>query len=1460
MNKIFKIFGGILGAAAISGGAYIYSQQDALLQKAVKMIEEKASETVGTEIKIGNIEVSKLNLSKLQKSEIVIRDLEVFDKNSEHLAKVDETKIKFKIFSLYYDGAGAVDEINIKGANINLKQRDDETWNFNDMEVKSEGESKFGATVTVEESSVNADFDGKKISVEEISGSADCSDMKAIDTKISAKTLGSQIDAKGFLGSEKQIVHANVDKVDAKKILPYLPENILPENLEIHGGNISNLKLHVNRRGEILNVLGSADVSDGSIKIEDTEVEDIDGSATFSNSEVAFNASAVANNQSADALGVVHLDTDEPVFDIHADSESFSPSAIIPGIGIDGAAKITAHLTGTAKNPMVEAEIFSDYIAYENLSARNLKTHLNYGNDVILLKDLSAETFGGSIEGDAEIQTSDLSYNAHVKAYGLSVGELKNFAELDASAYGNLSGDLIVNGVGKDFDKLKVYGSAQADNINYEGFAVNDAVTSFYLNGKNLQVDNLKAKIPGRGVIGVDGNFNDGKMDFNFYGAHVDMAIAKVFDSSLDMSGISDFNGKIFGTSDNPQIDLTFSAVDNSQRGGEHYKGTFLKQPFDSLKISAAGNFDGVNVNKFEIEHGGKITWTVTKGTVGLTGEKKIDVELLTSDARVENIVALIAPDQPLTGNLNNKVQITGTLDNPIVAGNVDFNYGSYDGFLISGMHGKYFVDDDKIRLQDFEFTSPMADMIVNGTIDRKTNALDFVAEGKNLSLNRLQGKFPQNYPVNGNATFEGLITGTTEHPIFNGNLNSELLSFNGVKITNVHGHIGVSGSNIVVDDFEFNQGDGNYKLFLAGNTDTKNLNGNVEVRNVDIPELFLLAGKEAKLLKGKLNSNIAISGTAENPSVNLIGDISEGELVGYNLHDVNFELNLLNQILYINKLEGEQGEGKFNLNGSGGLSSPLNLKLSAVDLDLGIFSALAGLNMEVTGKTNVDAKIRGNAFNPEAEVTLSAQGSASGATFDSLTSHISFKDWVCEVKDFKVLRLIGSQEVSASAEGKLPIVAFYDDPGEVSEKDQLDLKISLDGADLSLLPLLSNYFSWAVGETNGNLHVTGTAKSPKIDGGFKVTDGTIKFKHVASVVENINVSMLFKGTRFDIENCTGSIGDGTINLTGGLNFANLNLTDYNFNLKADELDIKSDFFTGPINAEFTVNEGTTPRGRVLPKVSGNLLLDHCTIGIPSVPDSDEPLPEFLLDVSVNLGERVHLYSSRLFDMFLTGSANFEGTTLRPRPSGLISVKRGGTVTYLQTIFDVKEGEAHFNQHGSFFPTIKFFAETKLTRSSIFLSIDGSLKDMPMKLTSNPPMSETEIMQLLTFREAYERGDKNVGLSDALAIGLQMSIIGEIEDTIKRTLGLDRFILTSGSGSAFDKHGREDESYEHDNEFNVSIGKYVSDKVMLRYTQGINGQRISRFGVQYDINNNMGLTVEHEGGEYIFGFEARYSF
>ncbi|MBO4780315.1 MAG: translocation/assembly module TamB domain-containing protein, partial [Selenomonadaceae bacterium] len=340
-----------------------------------------------------------------------------------------------------------------------------------------------------------------------------------------------------------------------------------------------------------------------------------------------------------------------------------------------------------------------------------------------------------------------------------------------------------------------------------------------------------------------------------------------------------------------------------------------------------------------------------------------------------------------------------------------------------------------------------------------------------------------------------------------------------------------------------------------------------------------------------------------------------------------------------------------------------------------------------------------------------------------------------------------------------------------------------------------------------------------------------------------------------------GNIGGGTFALTGGLQFPGLEVKNYSLDFAAIDLNINSDFYKGILNANFNVTEAQYFR-KTLPKLSGQVNLDKCRVSVPSLPDSDDPLPEIILDVSLNLGEKVHFYSSRLYDMYLTGNVSFEGTTLHPKTSGAINVKRGGTLTYLESVFNIREGEAHFNQIGTFFPTLHFAAETKIDRTKIFLAVDGSPDNMKFSLTSSPEMSETEILRLLTLHEsASSGGEVSLSSADALAIGLQMTILGSIEDALKQTLGIDQFTVSRGSGSMFGgRQSGEQGNSDRERDYNVKIGKYINDKLMIRYTRGFGSHKVNRYGLQYDFNDNIGLTVEREGSHYIFSIEARYKF
>ncbi|MBR4904507.1 MAG: translocation/assembly module TamB domain-containing protein [Selenomonadaceae bacterium] len=1462
MWKVLKILGGALIILALGGGLYINSKRTEIIENALATVEETASKALGVPVKIGNVDLDKINLLELDKnSDIVIHDIEIFDKNSELIAKVDKAEVNFKLLALRDDPVAALDEIKLDGALLNLKKRDENSWNVNDIKLESEGESTFDAKISLERGTINADFDGKKISVEEISGEADCANMNAIETKINAKTLGAQINATGTLGKEQQVINAKVDNIFFDKVLPFLPEDKIPEGVEILRGSAEKTSIHLLRKGDALSYLGSTVVKGAAVKVEKTDVENIFGTVTFNENEIIIDGSATANGQHAAASGKIYLDTDETFFDIYAESAGFTPSAIISDIGIKGAADVRAHLIGTAKNPQVNADIYSDWLAYENYSAQNISTKLRYVGEMIYLNDTSLNILGGNVTGTAEIRTSDLTFNANVKANGLDAATLCDFAGSENVINGIISADLGINGGG---DKpVKVYGNAKANTLDFEDFRINEANASFYFAENNLTIDYLSANLPNNGTLGLEGKITDmSNLALNFYGAHVDMAIAKKFNSALDLSGLADFKGAVIGDASNPNVTLELSAVDRSE-DSEHFIGKIFKQPYDSIRLMVSGSLDGVHIDDFVLEKDGDIKWKVIEGKVGLTGNKNVNIQLDTTEVRAEDIAALVAPDQEITGNVTNTVKITGTIDNPQVAGNIKFNRGSYRGVLLSGMTGDYFLDGDIVRLQDFEITSPMVDMILNGTINKNTQVMDFVVEGKDINLQRFKSKLPEKYNAEGHIKFEGLIKGTPDIPIFEGELTSDEILLNGIALTNVYGHVETNGANVYLTDFHLRDGDANCQMMLSMNLDSETVSGEAEVTDANIANMFTIADVNNELLDGKLNSKILIGGTLTKLHGSLEGDIPQGTFAGYDIHDIKVAINLLNNSVYINQLEGKQGDkGTINMHGSANLNGPLDMTLTAKDLELGIFSKAAGLDLEMVGTSNIVAKLGGTIYDPFGELLLTATGNIKGSTFDLLHGHFLLKDWRVNVEELTVQRELAGKTYGASMEGFIPLKALLARSKEnLPDNEQLNLTVSLDGADLSLLPVMNKMIKFGVGELGGSVKITGTAAHPQFNGQIAMNDGSIKLKGMKSLIEHINVSMLFKGERFDIENFSGNIGSGTFALTGGFNFPGLEFQDYNFDFAANALDIDSDYFDGIFNANFNFSEAKL-RKWTMPKLSGQINLDKCRISVPTIPDSDDPLPDILLDVGLNLGEKVHFYSSHLYDMYFTGNANFEGTTLHPKTSGTINVKRGGTLTYLETVFNIRECEVYFNQIDSFLPTLRFAADTKISNVKIFLNAHGQPGNMEFKLTSSPEMTQEEIAKLLTLREAYSRGGEvTLTTEDALAIGLQMTLLGDLEDALKKTLGIDQFTVSRGSGSMFERHTTGEQSKgDRDKDYNVKIGKYINDKLMLRYTRGFGSHKVNRYGIQYDFNDNLGFTIEREGKDYIFSIEARYKF
>ncbi|WP_041914438.1 translocation/assembly module TamB domain-containing protein [Selenomonas ruminantium] len=1441
------IIGGVVMALIAITSLWYYVQTHNFMERAGEEVSSLATQALGTEVEIGEIQVRSLR-------DLELHNVAVYDKQAELIARADTARVSCRLLAAFSDPANAVGEVQVSGVEAVLAERADGSWNVEDLLSKEKTSQEFHGKVSVTDAHVQVRRQGQELSLDDVHGSVDFADYPVYKAEFAAQNQGTAVTGTATLSDMRQIVNARVQGLDVEKYLAFVPAGLIPDNVKVEGGRIESADLHAYRRDGDLSFSGEADLKDGRVQVEGTEIENIAGHASFTNAEVLLDVNAEAAAQKVRAHGRIRNLNTTPYLELEASSDSFDPSKILTNIPYQGAASFDVKVTGAISNPSVDGRVQVAAGQAMDIPFTGAQADVRYQDKNLFVRGFSANVFGGKVSGEAVLSTENLGYTAHMKLENIDAAQGSSFLPQLDGLTGAVFADLGGNGVGTDVSTLQLYGSAKVVNAAYHGIKADKVSTSFYLADDDLIIDYLSVKMPNHSSLGLEGSIRDmrgaAQLDLAYYGGHFDLSLLQALDSRIDMSGLSDFKGTIHGDKSNPQVEIKFSGL----------KGKIFKQPFDSLKFAASGSLDGIGIDDFLMEKDGKEVWRAA-GSVGFTGEKKVNLQLDTMGARMEDIVALIAPDQPLTGNVDNIIKVTGTLDNPQATGYIHFYRGSYHGVLLSGMDGDYFLENGKLRLQDFHAYSPMIDMVLNGTITTDNQDLDMEVVAKDINLKRVEHKLP--YEVSGHGTFKGKIDGTINAPVFHGVLDAPEIVMNGQTINNLRGMVKFRGHSFDIDHFGFEQNGGTYDMELSYDTETNAIRGAVVMQNADIAAVAALLNQKTELISGKADLTASLGGTLKNPSAKVNGMIASGQAGGYDVHGVELDLNMLNHVVYINKLQGSQGTaGTFAANGSVEIGGPINVKFNASQLDFGMFTGLAGIKARgVTGTADIEAVLGGYTYNPAADVKVKAvDGGIQGAGFDTLTGEAHLKNGLVDLTELRVEKAVGTKTCAATAKGIVPLRALTAGKDEwLDDYEQIQLTIGLQDADLSLLPTVSKEIDWALGATEGELKIHGTLAHPFLDGTVVIPDGAVKIKELKDPVTDMTARLKFNGNQVTVEEFSGKMGGGYYNANGKLTLNGLEPEHYDFSLYVVNLGLKSKFFEGPLNGELHLAD-TEFYGQHLPKLSGQIDFNKCKVSVPTIPDSDGTMPEMVFDVQVNAGDKVHFYSPYLYDLYLTGGFHVGGIMSHPKMSGSLQVKRGGTINYLKTEFKIREGKATFNQVASFMPSIYFFADTKLSQAKVFLSVKGPLGAAEMKLTSNPEMSQTQIIQLLTLRDAYKNGQSTMDMGDLLAVGLQMSFLSEVEGIMRQYLYLDKFSISRGSGSAFDNHAAEKENRENKYDFNVSMGKYITDKVMLRYTHGFGGDNINRYGVQYDINDRWGVTVERESNKYIFGVEARVTF
>ena len=190
---------------------------------------------------------------------------------------------------------------------------------------------------------------------------------------------------------------------------------------------------------------------------------------------------------------------------------------------------------------------------------------------------------------------------------------------------------------------------------------------------------------------------------------------------------------------------------------------------------------------------------------------------------------------------------------------------------------------------------------------------------------------------------------------------------------------------------------------------------------------------------------------------------------------------------------------------------------------------------------------------------------------------------------------------------------------------------------------------------------------------------------------------------------------------------------------------------------------------------------------------------------------------------------------------------------------------------GTFLPNVNLESMARVSRYRIYMKVNGPVEKMDLVLASDPPLERNTIVRMLTLQRDTAGSNEVTSddMNNLMTVGIQMTVLGDVETWSKQNLGLDQFRIytgkvRSGIGYESSKVGNQDLTNDERNQYNVLVSKYLNNNFMFGYTTSFDALDRSIFG-QYDISRHMNITYSrsydmNDKADNWYGLEYKITF
>jgi translocation and assembly module TamB len=452
-----------------------------------------------------------------------------------------------------------------------------------------------------------------------------------------------------------------------------------------------------------------------------------------------------------------------------------------------------------------------------------------------------------------------------------------------------------------------------------------------------------------------------------------------------------------------------------------------------------------------------------------------------------------------------------------------------------------------------------------------------------------------------------------------------------------------------------------------------------------------------------------------------------------------------------------------------------------------------------------------------------------------------------------------------------------------------VDVSARIEPIDLSRISAEIAGVERASGVVDGDLRITGPTTALRYAGGLHVRRGELNLKGLKTALEDINIDLDIGGGDARLRRAEAKVGGGTVTMTGRMPLrgpeagaASASITARGVKVPVTEgILLTAD---ADLEASYSSTSGGVRGQKNLPDVKGTVSLTSFTYSRPialildlsqlgrgqkTAVDSYDPADDLVRFNITVVSPRPLRFSNDLGDMELEVTPPgllLSGTNQRFGARGQLKILPDSKLHYRSSEFLVREGSVRFDDPIRIAPKFDVRAQTEYRRYAstaaepsgasadtgsagatstsgagglwrITLQAHGDQENLKMKLSSDPPLSQEDIILLLTIGLTRAEIDRAQATSLGETVGLEaLSTLTGADKAVKTIVPLiDEFRFGSGYSS---KTGRTEPT--------VTLGKRITDNVRATVTTGITENREVRSNVEWRLNRRMSVQGSYD--------------